>query len=71
MFPSPRPEKRRFASLLILSLSALALTAALLLTQVAGKVEAREETGAECKIVQVDLDEGYSVSRVEVRRICR
>ena len=70
MFSSPKPEKRRLASLVILSLSALALTAALVLTQVADTVQAREETGSECKIVQVALDEGYSISRVEERRVC-
>jgi len=34
-------------------------------------VEAREKSGAECRTVQVELDEGYSISRVEARRICR
>lgn len=67
---SPRPEKRRFAPLVILSLGAIALTAALVLTQAADSVEAREKSGAECKIVKVELDEGYSISRVEERRVC-
>ncbi len=70
MFSSPRSEKRRLASLVVLSLGALALTAALVLTQVADSVEAREKSGAECRTVQVELDEGYSISRVETRRIC-
>ena len=69
MFSSSRSEKRRLASLVVLSLGALALTAALVLTQVAGTVEAREES-ADCKVVQVALDEGYSISRVEERRVC-
>ena len=76
MLAPPRPETRRFASLMILSLGAFALIAAVLITQVllsevsiAG--ESRGESAAsECRLVQIALDEGYSVSRVEERRIC-
>ena len=60
---------------MILSLDAFALISALLITQVllseiSGAVEAREESGRECRLVQIELDEGYSVSRVEERKIC-
>jgi hypothetical protein len=76
LLATPRPETPRFASLLILSLGAVALISALLITQVvlsdvSGAVEARDESGASaCRLVQIALDEGYSVSRVEERRIC-
>lgn len=34
----------------------------------AGPVEARE--GASCRMIEVALDEGYGVSRTELRRVC-
>jgi hypothetical protein len=60
---------------MILSLGAFALISAVLIMQVllseiSGAVEAREESGRECRLVQIALDEGYSVSRVEERKIC-
>ncbi|MDB5570275.1 MAG: hypothetical protein JWN93_1458 [Hyphomicrobiales bacterium] len=50
--------------------SALALGLTLIMMPVSGPVEAREETSAECRVIQVALDEGYSISRVEERRVC-
>ena len=38
---------------------------------VSGSVEAREESSADCRLVQVALDEGYSISRVEERKVCK
>jgi len=34
-------------------------------------VEAREERPMECRTEMVKLDEGYSISRVEPRTVCR
>lgn len=70
MLSSPRSQKRQFAPFVILSLAAIAVAAALALTHAADSVEAREKSGAECKIVKVELDEGYSISRIEERRVC-
>jgi hypothetical protein len=50
--------------------SALALGLTLLVMPVSGPVEAREEVAADCRVVKVALDEGYSISRVEERRVC-
>ena len=36
----------------------------------AGPVEARETTEPTCRLVEVALDEGYGVTRTELRRIC-
>ncbi len=58
----------------LLSVAALASAAALVVTivlmPVSISVEAREDASAECRLVQVALDEGYSISRVEERNVC-
>ena len=42
-----------------------------LLTPVNGPVEAREDAAAaNCRSIEVALDEGYSVSRVVIQRVC-
>lgn len=43
---------------------------ALLMTPGSTKVEAREEAANACRTVPVSLDEGYSISRVEMREVC-
>jgi len=52
------------------SAGALALAAFLLVSPAASVETAGEAGGAGCRMVQVSLDEGYSVSRVEERRYC-
>ena len=37
---------------------------------VAGPVEAREEGKISCRMVEVALDEGYGVTRTELRNVC-
>lgn len=55
------------ASVFFLSL----LGAAVLLTAPgATQVEAREEAAGDCRMVPVPLDEGYSISRIEMRQVC-
>ena len=40
----------------------------LMMTPGSTKVEASEKTG--CRMVHVSLDEGYSISRIEMRQVC-
>lgn len=42
----------------------------LLMTPGSTKVEAREEVPGQCRMVPVSLDEGYSISRIEMRQVC-
>jgi hypothetical protein len=51
----------------IFGLSLLAATI-LLMTPGSTTVEAREDAG--CRTVPVQLDEGYSISRIEMRQVC-
>ena len=36
----------------------------------AGPVEAREDNAGACRMVEVALDEGYGITRTEMRRVC-
>lgn len=51
-----------------LFLTSLLGATVLMMTPGATKVEAREEAG--CRMVSVSLDEGYSISRIEMRQVC-
>lgn len=42
----------------------------LLLAPGSTEVEAREEASANCRTIPVSLDEGYSISRIEMRKVC-
>ena len=55
-----------FASVFVLSLLGGGI---LLMTPGSTQVEAREET-AHCRMEPVALDEGYSISRIEMRKVC-
>ena len=51
-----------------LFLTSLLGATVLMMTPGSTKVEAREEVG--CRMVPVSLDEGYSISRIEMRQVC-
>jgi hypothetical protein len=53
----------------LLSLSVLGATV-MLLAPGSTKVEAREDGAGPCRMVPVSLDEGYSISRIEMRQVC-
>lgn len=56
--------------LLVFSLIAGAVAIALLVSP-AASIETRGDAGPDgCRLVQIALDEGYSISRVEERRLC-
>lgn len=55
-----------FATVVALSLFGASL---FLFTPGATQVEAREEA-ANCRMEPVSLDEGYSISRIEMRQVC-
>ncbi len=56
-----------FAAVFSLSLLGASI---ILMTPGSTTVEAREETAGPCRMVPVSLDEGYSISRIEMRKIC-
>ena len=56
--------------LLSLIAGAVAIAVALLVSP-AASIETRGDAGPDgCRLVQIALDEGYSISRVEERRLC-
>jgi hypothetical protein len=44
--------------------------AIMLMTPGATTAVAREDASGDCRMVPVPLDEGYSISRVEMRQVC-
>jgi len=58
--------------LLVFSLIAGAVAIAVaLLVSPAASIETRGDAGPDgCRLVQIALDEGYSIARVEERRLC-
>lgn len=61
----------KMSGILIATVFLLSLLGAsvLLMTPGSTQVEAREET-AHCRVEPVALDEGYSISRIEMRQVC-
>jgi hypothetical protein len=62
----------KISGVLFATTIALGLLGAMVLLMTPGstKVEAREEAASECRTVPVSLDEGYSISRIEMRQVC-
>ena len=58
----------KFVSALGFCLGLVLLAAAYFNAPVASPVEARESAG--CRVIEVALDEGYGVSRTQLRRVC-
>ncbi len=62
----------KMSGILFATTIALGLLGAMVLLMTPGstKVEASEEVASACRTVPVPLDEGYSISRVEMRELC-
>jgi hypothetical protein len=67
-----RSHPARILAFVAGAVCAAALAASILVSPAASVETAQDGAGAQdCRIVQVALDEGYSISRVEERRLCR
>ena len=62
----------KMSGILFATTIALGLLGAMVLLMTPGstKVEAREEVASVCRTIPVSLDEGYSISRIEMRQVC-
>lgn len=62
----------KMSGILFATTLALGLLGAMVLLMTPGstQVEAREEASGVCRTVPVSLDEGYSISRIEMRQVC-